>query len=88
MNSLRRICSVFAMVCLLSMPVVAGELGTPGRTDPGEVDGPGRTANSTEPGEQETPGKSDPGDQNTPPAKTWERNSKQNSYSGYWALAG
>ena len=55
MNSLRRICSVLALVFLLSVPVFAGDISTPGRTKPGDVGTPGLTV--YEPGDVYTPGK-------------------------------
>lgn len=55
MNSLRRVCSVLALVSLFSVPVFAGDISTPGRTEPGHIETPG--VSIYEPGELGTPGK-------------------------------
>ena len=55
MNSFRRFCSVLALVSLFSVPVFAGDISTPGRTEPGDIGTPG--VSIYEPGELGTPGK-------------------------------
>lgn len=55
MNSLRRVCSVLALVSLFSVPVFAGDVSSPGRTKPGDIDTPGVSVYA--PGDISTPGK-------------------------------
>ena len=55
MNSLRRVCSVLALVSLFSVPVFAGDISTPGRTEPGDIGTPGVSV--YDPGDIGTPGK-------------------------------
>ena len=62
MKKTKLVCSTVMLMIAFSIPIFAGDQGTPARTAPGDQHGPART----EPGDQGTPARTAPGDQHGP----------------------
>lgn len=73
MKKTRLICSTVMLMIAFSIPVFAGDQGTPARTASGDQHGPALTA----PGDQHGPARTAPGDQHGPARTAREELSSQ-----------